>query len=66
MPHHFLHCINLNCMKIFYYKNHNLLNTTGPNLDKNSVQLSYPALFYEHYAKHQFDAKHLEIGLNSG
>ena len=53
-------------MKKIFYKNHNLLKTTGPNLDKNSVQLSYPALFYEHYAKHQFDAKHLEIGLNSG
>ena len=33
------------------------MKLSGPNLDKNSVQLSDPALFYENYTKLYFDPK---------
>ena len=33
-------------------------------INKNSIQLSGPALFYENHAKLYFDTKHLKIGLN--
>ena len=39
---------------------------SGPNLDKNSIQFSDPALFYENYTKFYFDPKHEKTGLNRG
>ena len=36
----------------------------GPNLDKNSVRLSEPALFYENYTSLDFDSKHLNTNLS--
>ena len=38
----------------------------GPNLDKNIIRPSDPALFYENYTKLSFDPKHEKIGLNRG
>ena len=39
---------------------------TGPNLDKNSIWLLDPDLFYENYKKLYFDLKHEKTGLNRG
>ena len=39
---------------------------SGPNLDKNSIQLAHPASFCENYAKLYFDAKHLKKEWNRG
>ena len=41
-----------------------LLPPTGTNLDLSCIQQSDAALFYEIYAKFNFDAKHLKKGLN--
>ena len=43
-----------------------LIVSSDLNLDKNSIRLSDPALFYKNYAKFYFDAKHLQIALNRG
>ena len=39
---------------------------SGPNLELLCVQQSGAASFCENYAKLNFDAKHLEKGLNRG
>ena len=38
----------------------------GTNLDKNTVRLSDPALFYENYTKLYFYPKYEKTGLNRG
>ena len=43
-----------------------LFTKSGPNIDKNSIWLSDPALFYENYTKLYFDPKHEKTGLNGG
>ena len=43
-----------------------IMKISGPNLDKNSVRLLDPGLFYENYTKLYFGPKLEKAGLNRG